>query len=228
MYNSSQFLAVRPTFLDFTDDVAYDLKRCVSRKAKKRENLPKERRGTTMKKLFALILSLCLLAACCAFAEEAEEDNGMPEINWADFEEAASQIDGQFVAIADLGLKMFVPAVFGNAEVSEEQKAAGVIAILSTADGAGRVSITYQNLGEMDDEAFVEELEKAGATDIDPAILNGGDAMSYDLEVNGTKTTNVVIPFEGGDIVTFSFAPMDDEGFKGVAAIMIASIQDAE
>ena len=123
---------------------------------------------------------------------------------------------------------MFVPAVFGNAEVSEEQKAAGVIAILSTADGAGRVSITYQNLGEMDDEAFVEELEKAGATDIDPAILNGGDAMSYDLEVNGTKTTNVVIPFEGGDIVTFSFAPMDDEGFKGVAAIMIASIQDAE
>ena len=91
MYNSSQFLAVRPTFLDFTDDVAYDLKRCVSRKAKKRENLPKERRGTTMKKLFALILSLCLLAACCAFAEEAEEDNGIPEINWADFEESGQR-----------------------------------------------------------------------------------------------------------------------------------------
>ena len=99
-----------------------------------------------MKKLFALILSLCLLAGCCAFAEE-EENDSMPEINWADAEEAASQIDGQFTAIADLGLKIFVPAIFGNAEVTEEQKAAGVIALLSTADGAGRVSFTYQDLG---------------------------------------------------------------------------------
>ena len=179
-----------------------------------------------MKKLFALILSLCLLAACCAFAEEAE--NNLPEINWADFEGAASQIDGQFVAIADLGLKMFVPAIFGNAEVSEEQKAAGVIAILSTADGAGRVSITYQSLGEMEDDQFEEELVKAGATDIEYAKLNGGDAMSYDLEINGTKTSNIVIPFDDGTIVTFSFAPMDDEGFKEVAGIMTASIQDAE
>ena len=181
-----------------------------------------------MKKLFALLLTLCLLTACCAFAEEAEENNGETVINWADFEEATSQIEGQFAEIADLGLKMYVPAIFGTAEVSEEQKAAGVIAILSTADGTGRVSITYQNLGDMTDEAFVAELEKAGAVEIEYATLNGMDAMSYDLEVNGVKTTNVVIPYEGGDIVTFSFAPIDDEGFKGVAGIMTASIQDAE
>ena len=181
-----------------------------------------------MKKLFALLLTLCLMAACCAFAEEAAEDNSEPVINWADFEEAASQIEGQFAEIADLGLKMYVPAIFGTAEVSEEQKAAGVIAILSTADGTGRVSITYQNLGDMDDETYYAELEKAGAVEIEFATLNGMDAMSYDLEINGVKTSNVVIPYEGGDIVTFSFAPMDDEGFKGVAGIMTASIQDAE
>ena len=179
-----------------------------------------------MKKLFALILSLCLLAGCCAFAEE-EENDSMPEINWADAEEAASQIDGQFTAIADLGLKIFVPAIFGNAEVTEEQKAAGVIALMSTADGAGRVSFTYQDLGEMEDDAFIDELEKAGATEIEWALLNGCDALSYELAVNGTQTTNVVL-FNDSKILTVSFAPTDDEGFKGVAGIMIASIQPAE
>lgn len=181
-----------------------------------------------MKKLFALLLSLCLLCGCCAFAEEAEEAEGMTEINWSDFEEAASKIDGQFSTIADLGLKMFVPAVFGAAEVSEEQQAAGVIALLSTADGAGRVSITYQSLGEMEDDQFVAELEKAGATDIAYSMLNGDEMMDYDLVVNGTKTSNVVIPFDDGTIVTFSFAPMDDEGFAAIATIMMASIQNAD
>ena len=180
-----------------------------------------------MKKLFALILSLCLLAGCCAFTEEAEEDN-LPEINWADVEAAASEIEGQFSEIADLGLKIFVPAVFGNAEVTEEQKAAGVIALLSTADGAGRVSFTYQDLGEMEDDAFVDELEKAGATEIEWALLNGCDALSYELAVNGTQTTNVVLFEESNKILTVSFAPTDDEGFKELAGIMTASIQPAE
>ena len=110
-----------------------------------------------MKKLLALVMSLCLLCACCAYAEETVE------INWSDVEEQASAIEGQFAPIADLGVMMFIPAVFGSAEVTEEQKAAGVIALLTTADGAGRVSFTYQDLGEMDSEAYTAELIKAGA-----------------------------------------------------------------
>ena len=48
-----------------------------------------------MKKLLALVMSLCLLCACCAYAEETVE------INWADVEEQASSIEGQFAPIAD-------------------------------------------------------------------------------------------------------------------------------
>ena len=68
-----------------------------------------------MKKLLALVMSLCLLCACCAYAEETVE------INWSDVEEQASAIEGQFAPIADLGVMMFIPAVFGSAEVTEEQ-----------------------------------------------------------------------------------------------------------
>ena len=43
-----------------------------------------------MKKLFALLLALCLMLCACAYAEETNE------INWADVEEKAAQIEGQF------------------------------------------------------------------------------------------------------------------------------------
>lgn len=175
-----------------------------------------------MKKLLALVMSLCLLCACCAYAEETVE------INWSDVEEQASSIEGQFAPIADLGVMMFIPAVFGSAEVTEEQKAAGVIALLTTADGAGRVSFTYQDLGGMDSEAYTAELIKAGATDLEIVTLNGRAALSYELVINDVKTMNVVIDIDETKILTVSFAPMDDEGFAAVAQIMAASLQNAQ
>ena len=50
-----------------------------------------------MKKLLALVMSLCLLCACCAYAEETVE------INWSDVEEQASAIEGQFAPMDDEG-----------------------------------------------------------------------------------------------------------------------------
>ena len=175
-----------------------------------------------MKKLFALLLALCLMLCACAYAEETNE------INWADVEEKAAQIEGQFAPIADLGVMMYIPSIFGSVEVSDEQKAAGVIALLSTADGAGRISFTYQDLGDMEADAYLEELAKAGATDFEVAVLNGRNALSYDLVVNDVKTTNVVVEIEDAKMLTISFAPMDDEGFAELAGILTASIQNAQ
>ena len=175
-----------------------------------------------MKKLFALLMALCLMLCACAYAEETKE------INWSDFEEQAAQIEGQFCPIADLGVMMYIPSIFGTVELSDEQKAAGVIALLSTADGAGRISFTYQDLGDMEADAYLEELAKAGATDFEVAVLNGRNALSYDLVVNDVKTTNVVVEIEDAKMLTISFAPMDDEGFAELAGILTASIQDAQ
>ena len=56
-----------------------------------------------MKKIFAILMALCLLIGC-AMAEE---------INWADIEGtvAESGIEGDFASISDIGLKMFIPSV---------------------------------------------------------------------------------------------------------------------
>ena len=50
-----------------------------------------------MKKLFAALVALCML---CSFAMAEQQ---VVEFNWADVEEAAAGIDGQFVAIANTG-----------------------------------------------------------------------------------------------------------------------------
>ena len=73
-----------------------------------------------MKKLFALMLALCLLGSCCAVAEE-----GTKEISWGDVEAISALHEGSFQAIADTGLIMYVPNSFAAVELTEEQIAQG-------------------------------------------------------------------------------------------------------
>ena len=179
-----------------------------------------------MKKLFAILLSLFLVLGVAA-AETTEE---MKEevMNWEDVAEMAANIEGDFVSVADLGLYMYLPSSFTALEVTEEQKTAGVIALLGSEELGGSVSITYQNVGEMDFEAYLNELKSAGATGLEKDTVNGLTALSYDLEVNGVKTSSLVFEEGENNIITFCFGPMDNENFQPVAFIMGASINAGE
>ena len=180
-----------------------------------------------MKKLFAVLLALCMLFSV-ALAEAAEEAPAVIELNWADVEEAAAQIEGRFVAIGDLGVMIYVPNAFSELEVPQEYQDAGVIAVLSTEDGAAAISIAYRSLGEMTSDEFFTQLQESGAENFELAMINGEEALSYDVTYQGVKTSNVVFANEEDmTILTFSFAPMDDEGFAAVAALMVPSIQPA-
>ena len=54
-----------------------------------------------MKKLVVLILALCML---CSVASAAD-------LNWADAEEAASQIAGEFKTFDEISVKIWIPEV---------------------------------------------------------------------------------------------------------------------
>ena len=176
-----------------------------------------------MKKLFAMILSLCLLCACCAFAEEE-----VAELNWADFEEKAAAYPGSFKMLDVWNLVIYVPDSFQAVEATEEQKAAGVFFILQ--DEAGyRVTGTFQSLGDYDASYLLSELKKAGAEEMKDILVNGIPAMDYDLVANNTKTANLVIySSEENSFLTISFAPADNEAFQEIMAVMASSIQVAE
>ena len=182
-----------------------------------------------MKKLFALVLALLMLASvACAAAETAQEEMPTVEISWEDVAALADKYEGDFVSVADLGLYMYLPSSFANVDPTEEQAAAGVIAILASEELGGAVSITYQNMGDYDLNSFIEELKNVGATGFEMDAVNGLPALSYDLDVDGVKTSSLVFEEGENNTITFSFAPMDSETFREVAVFMGASIQAAE
>ena len=176
-----------------------------------------------MKKLFALVLSLCLL---CSFAM-AETEATLPEINWSDYEDKAVAIGGKLQGFTEFGLDymMFVPDGFDFVEVPADVAEAGVLAILS--NGTLTFSVAKYSVEGMNGEMFLESLNQANATQVEIGKLNGKESVSYMLTTeDGILTANVAIPSDVEmEMITFTFAPADNEEMLDVMQVVAASIQ---
>lgn len=173
-----------------------------------------------MKKLFALFTVLCLLCGCCALAVADVE------ISWEQVEGEAANYPGSIKSLGVYSMGMYIPDSFQAVEIPEEQKNAGVFFIMQDEDGCRLVG-TYQSLGENTVDYLIDELTKAGATDIAEISINELPAIEYDLQTaDGVKTSNLVY-YNANDntFLTLSFAPMDNEAFQKVATIVMASVQ---
>ena len=128
-----------------------------------------------MKKLFATILTLTLLLMSCAIAEE------IPAINWADAESAASDIAGTWYVFNDIALEYWVPDIFENKELTEED-GEEMLAKHELPDGTAGIYAQYLTGydGATMDET-VATLEANGATEIERCTLNGLDAVSFSV-----------------------------------------------
>ena len=168
-----------------------------------------------MKKIFAILMALCLLVSC-AMAEE---------INWADIEGtvAESGIEGDFASISDIGVKMFIPSVFNDIELSEEDVANGYLCYLTTDDESGTVAVMYADVNGMSLEDYAASLPDVGATEVELGTLNGIPVVTYEVPENDTM--NIAMMTDTGNAIEFVFNPASDEGFKSVATIIAASIQ---
>ena len=172
-----------------------------------------------MKKIVALILAMCLLTGF-ALAEAVE-------INWEDVEGSVAEagIEGDFADIADLGIRMFVPSVFQEVELSEAEIGGGYIFLMSTEDQSANVAAYYVSADGMTLEDFGAALSEAGAEDVELVTVNGIPVVTY--EQPATDSMNVGMLTDADNLVIFVFEPASDEGFQSVAAIMTASIQAA-
>lgn len=181
-----------------------------------------------MKKLFALVLSLCLLCSL-AMAETTETtESTLPSVNWADYEAKAAEIGGEFIGFSSVGVdyKMFVPNGFQVVEVPADAAEAGVLSILS--DGTLTFSVSKYSVEEITTaEEFIASLQEAKATEIEAGIINGIESISYMLTTqDGILTANVAFPTaDGKEMITFTFAPADNQEKQEVLKVVAASIQ---
>ena len=175
-----------------------------------------------MKKLFALVLSLCLLCSL-AMAEEST----LASVNWADYEDEAVKIGGVLHGFGEIGIDymMFVPNGFEAVEVPADAAEAGVLEILS--NGTLTFSVSKYSVEGMNYEQFLESLKQANAIQIEAGILNGKESVSYVLTTpDGIMTANVAIPTEDGkEMITFTLAPADNEENLKTMKVVAASIQ---
>ena len=179
-----------------------------------------------MKKLFIIMLAVLLLAFSAAYAQETET---VQEINWEDIAPAVEEagLEGEFYNVADLGIAMWIPAQFTEAELTDEDIENGYLAYLTTEDAEAAVAVVAVDVEGTSLQDWMALLsEEESITEVEYGLINGIEAVTYNMPEN--DTVNVDFATDGGYIVEFTFWPASDEGFQQIAMIMIASIQTYE
>ena len=170
-----------------------------------------------MKKLIATLLTLAmLLAVPCALAEQ------VPAINWEDVEAQAAEIEGSWYTFDDVAVELWVPDVFENLVVGEDDDET-MIGKFEISDGSAGIYVAYIP-GEVESiDQAIETLEANGAKEIERCTLNGLDAVSYSMD--GVDAQYVAFITESGNYLQFVFTPVSDEGLQAVAMLVTASIR---
>ena len=184
-----------------------------------------------MKKLFALILAALMVLGCAAVAS-AEQEQTL-ELNWEDFvgeieasEEAKAALSGDFVTMEEIALKIYIPAAFEQAELTDEDREAGYIAYFTMGEDKG-IGIQYVDADGMSLEEYAQRLTEDGI-ECTNAVVNGLPALAYSFTEDDRETAVLAFSTEKGYILEISFVPANDKGFAAVATVVMASVQAAE
>ena len=166
-----------------------------------------------MKKLFALMLALCLMGSVA-----------MAEVSLTWDESNVAEIEGGFQTFDEIAVKIWMPAVLQAAELTDEDKEAGYIGYYMPADESAAVAIQYVDVEGMTLEEYEAELKNdESISEIEAGTVNGLPALSYMIKEKDTAC--VAFTTEKGYILEVSCAPMSDEGFASVVALIVSSIQ---
>lgn len=172
-----------------------------------------------MKKLLAILLSLMLL---CAFAT-AEEPEGIV------FDPAImEQVPGQFMALEDYGLMIYVPEDMFSYEMTEEDKAAGCYAILIGGEGAigltiARTMVTDAEGNQATDHASIAATYTAmGMSGVSIGTVNGLGCIGYARPEAGLMGLDLVLT--DGSVLNFIFTGVVDDATNVYASVVLSSI----
>lgn len=174
-----------------------------------------------MKKLFAVMMALCLMLTAAAFAEGTDTVT----INWADHEAEAANIQGVFGNISTTGLKMFVPDEFENQEISEETLNSGIILVLKS--NKEEKAVVNAQVMNGDIATVKATLEQQGAT-VRNAMINGIPGITFTAGSNGVVAACFGFATSAGMTLIFTFANADQEPYTSLYKVMASSIQLAQ
>ena len=175
-----------------------------------------------MKKLFALVLMLCMLCTVDV-AENASE------MNWTDVEPTLTEqgLTGDFAVLDQLGLKVWLPEGLNAVEVSEADAAAGRLALFTDAENTAYLAVDAVNVEGMTIDQYYENAKATeGVSDVEMITANGLHAAVYKSESLNFWSASLVDT--NSNIISFVMGPASEEGSQIVFSVIVASIQPAE
>ena len=147
------------------------------------------------------------------------------ELNWKDVEADAKKADanGTIVTFDEINLKMWVPSVLKEQELTDEDIADGCYGFY--ADEADEAGFTLYYYDDMTMDEYAEEIaEYDNCTAPKLALINGYKAFTY---TNTEYDTFNAVLNAGKDCVEFSFWPASDENYSDLITYMASSFMDA-
>ena len=169
-----------------------------------------------MKKLFALMLALCLMLGCTALADN--------EITWEQVAPLLEEIGvtGQFYTFDQISVAVFIPNGASPAELPDES----YIGYFTSDDGDDdTIAVQYVNMEGMSLEDYKAALEAIdGVTELEAGTVNGLECLSY--EYNGCLVCSFTTQM--GYILEVVVGPLADDTEKIAASCVLASIQAVE
>ena len=177
-----------------------------------------------MKKLIAILISLCLmLASAGAFAETATT-----EMSWETVEPLLETygLEGDFETFDEVAIQIWIPSSMTRSELTQEDVDKGFIAHFLDEDQTAQVSVVYVDVDGTTLEEYEKMLPDYGVSDIEELVINDIPALSYTVE----ETDSVTIAFEteGGYILEITMAPKSAEGADIAWYIVASSIMEEE
>ena len=169
-----------------------------------------------MKKLFALMLALCLMLGCTAVAENA--------VSWEDVapQLEAAGVTGEFVTFEQISIALFIPTGASAAELPDDS----YIGYFTSDDGsADTIAVMYVDVNGMTLEEYYAYLQSAdGVTGLEAGTVNSLPCLSY--EYNGCLICSFTTQM--GYILEVIVGPVSTDEEKTAASFILASIQAVE
>ena len=186
-----------------------------------------------MKKRIALVLAAMMAVGSMGMVSFAEETEApVVELNWEDVEPIveASGAEGDFVTFDEVAVKMWLPMVLDEIDLTEEDKEEGYIGYYEAGEDAeseAAVSVVYVDLGGMELSEYAEKVaEEDGVSDVEMAVENGLSCVTYELKDQDSGV--IAFMTEAGYVLEVTCTPISTEEAQTMLAFIASSIMPTE
>ncbi len=177
-----------------------------------------------MKKLFSVLMVLCLLMMSLAAVAEGATGPSADEkvVNWNDYKEKAAQFPGELGDLGNGKAFMYIPSIFKPSEITKEDQEKGLFLLLKTEDNL----IVNGTVYNVDTATFEKGLTDKGAV-ATHLYLNEIHSVEFSVSSEAGNSTVIALPQTDNRTVVFTFTPGNDKT-KDMFTVMAASIQSGK